>query len=258
MISTRGRVQIGKGFDCTVQHDPAVELLVHRLLGIAAAGRWCWRSRRSPPAHRTGGTARAPDREEVSLARVGEVDCADPPAVLLEHDARVLERAARLGTSSSASSGPISPPAIASSRSSSVASKLTRSRSKFSSLSHASSCASSSSLRPACRASWLSAIRYARFCASLRCSNRITGTSASPSLRAASSRPWPARMPAFSSIRIGLVHPNSTIDAAIWSTCASLCVRGRPAWSTRNQAGFEGGTSHRRGGSPLLGREFHA
>ena len=61
--------------------------------------------------------------------------------------------------------------------------------------SHASSCASSSSLQPACRASWLSAIRYARFCASLRCSNRITGTSASPSLRAASSRPWPARMP---------------------------------------------------------------
>ena len=81
--------------------------------------------------------------------------------------------------------------------------------------SHASSCASSSSLHPACMASWLSAIRYARFCASLRCSKRITGTSASPSLRAASSRPWPARIPAFSSIRIGLVHPNSTIEAAI-------------------------------------------
>jgi hypothetical protein len=30
------------------------------------------------------------------------------------------------------------------------------------------------------------------FCASLRCSNRITGTSTSPSWRAASSRPWPA------------------------------------------------------------------
>jgi DNA polymerase III epsilon subunit-like protein len=45
-------------------------------------------------------------------------------------------------------------------------------------------------------------------------------------LRAASNRPWPARMPAFSSIRIGFVQPNSTIEAAIWSTCASLCVRG--------------------------------
>jgi hypothetical protein len=44
---------------------------------------------------------------------------------------------------------------------------------------------------------------------------RVTGTSSRPSFRAASSRPWPARMPAFSSIRIGLVQPNSTIDAAI-------------------------------------------
>jgi hypothetical protein len=58
-------------------------------------------------------------------------------------------------------------------------------------------------------------LRWARFCASLRCSNRITGTSASSSLRAASSRPWPARMPAFSSTRIGFVQRNSTIDAAI-------------------------------------------
>ena len=70
-----------------------------------------------------------------------------------------------------------------------------------------------------------------------RCSNRITGTSASPSLRAASSRPWPARMPAFSSTRIGLVQPNSTIEAAIWSTCASLCVRGLRSYGRRRSIG---------------------
>jgi CubicO group peptidase (beta-lactamase class C family) len=46
------------------------------------------------------------------------------------------------------------------------------------------------------------------------------------SFRAASSRPWPARIPPCSSTSTELVHPNSTIDAAIWSTCASLCVRG--------------------------------
>ena len=90
----------------------------------------------------------------------------------------------------------------AAARSGSVASKPIRSRSKRSSLSQASSSASNSSLQPARRASWLSAIRYARFSAPLRCSNRITGSSASPSFLAASSRPWPARMPAFSSIRI--------------------------------------------------------
>jgi hypothetical protein len=40
---------------------------------------------------------RHPDREEVGLAGIGEVDGGPaPPAVPLEHDARVLERAARL------------------------------------------------------------------------------------------------------------------------------------------------------------------
>ena len=63
------------------------------------------------------------------------------------------------GTSSSASSLAASPSASASSRSSSVASKPTRSRSKRSSRSQASSSASSASSQPACRASWLSAIR---------------------------------------------------------------------------------------------------
>ena len=42
--------------------------------------------------------------------------------------------------------------------------------------------ASSASSQPAFSASWLSAIRYARFCASLRCSSRITGTSVQPEL----------------------------------------------------------------------------
>ena len=39
---------------------------------------------------------RHPDREEIRLARVREVDRADPATVLLEQDARVLERAPRL------------------------------------------------------------------------------------------------------------------------------------------------------------------
>ena len=35
LISTRGRVQIGSGVRLHVQHDPARELLVDRLLGVA-------------------------------------------------------------------------------------------------------------------------------------------------------------------------------------------------------------------------------
>jgi hypothetical protein len=42
----------------------------------------------------------------------------------------------------------------------------------------------------------------------------------------------PRNSPAFSSIRIGLVQPNSTIEAAIWSTCVSLWVR-RLRWYRR-------------------------
>jgi hypothetical protein len=68
-------------------------------------------------------------------------------------------------------------------------------------------------------------------------SKRITGTSASPSFRAASSRPWPASIPAFSSTRIGLVQPNSTMLAAIWPTCASLCVRGLRSYGRRRSIG---------------------
>jgi deoxyxylulose-5-phosphate synthase len=41
-------------------------------------------------------TSGHPDREEVRLARVGEVNRADPAPVLLEQDARVLERSAHL------------------------------------------------------------------------------------------------------------------------------------------------------------------
>jgi hypothetical protein len=79
-----------------VQHHPAGELLVRRLLGIT----------RQPDG--VGGLdevgrrvvlpeqPRHPDREEVRLARVGEVDRANLAPVLLEQDAGVLERAARL------------------------------------------------------------------------------------------------------------------------------------------------------------------
>jgi len=78
-----------------------------------------------------------------------------------------------------------------------------------------------------------SAISYG----SLRCSKRITGTSARLSLRAARSRPWPARMPPCSSTRTGLVQPNSTIDAAIWSTCTSECVRGLRSYGRSRSIG---------------------
>ena len=56
-------------------------------------------------------------------------------------------------------------------------------------------------------------------------------------MRAASSRPWPARMPPCSSTSTGLVQPNSTMLAAIWSTCASLCVRGLRSYGRRRSIG---------------------
>ena len=43
----------------------------------------------------------------------------------------------------------------------------------------------------------------------------MTGTVASPSFLAASSRPWPAMMPFSPSTRIGLVQPNARMEAAI-------------------------------------------
>ena len=132
---------------------------------------------------------------------------------------------------------PASPSAIASSRSSSVASKPIRSRSKPLVPEPASSAASSASSQPAFSASWLSASTYARFCASLRCASWITGTSSSPSFRAASTRPCPAMMPPCSSTSTGLVQPNSTIDAAIWATCASQWVRGLRSYGCRRSIG---------------------
>ena len=44
-------------------------------------------------------------------------------------------------------------------------------------------------------------------------------------LRAASRRAWPAMMIPSAPARIGFVQPNSAMDAAIWATCSSLCVR---------------------------------
>ena len=79
-----------------VQHDPARELLVHRLLGVArktdgVRGRDEVGRRVVLPEQ-----TRHPDREEVRLRSIGEVHGADPATVLLEQDAGVLERAARL------------------------------------------------------------------------------------------------------------------------------------------------------------------
>jgi hypothetical protein len=53
----------------------------------------------------------------------------------------------------------------------------------------------------------------------------MVGTSARPSLRAASRRPWPAITPASPSTSTGLVKPNSRMEAAICATCASEWVR---------------------------------
>jgi hypothetical protein len=53
----------------------------------------------------------------------------------------------------------------------------------------------------------------------------ITGTVANSSFRAASSLPCPAMIPLSPSTRIGLVKPNSRMDAAISATCSSLWVR---------------------------------
>ena len=53
----------------------------------------------------------------------------------------------------------------------------------------------------------------------------MVGTSAMPIAFAASSRPWPAMIEPSGSIRIGLVKPNSRIEAAICSSCRFGWVR---------------------------------
>ena len=53
------------------------------------------------------------------------------------------------------------------------------------------------------------------FPGSLRCSIRMVGTDRRPRERAASTRPWPAMITSAWSMRIGLVKPNSRIEAAI-------------------------------------------
>ena len=65
----------------------------------------------------------------------------------------------------------------------------------------------------------------------------ITGISASPSLWAASTRPWPAMIVPASSTSTGIVHPHSRIEAAIWATCSSEWVRAFRAYGTRAATG---------------------
>jgi hypothetical protein len=65
--------------------------------------------------------------------------------------------------------------------------------------------------------------------ASLRWSSIITGTSVMPRRRAASKRPWPAMTTSSAPISTGLTKPNSAIEAAIYATCSSECVRALPA-----------------------------
>jgi hypothetical protein len=96
LISTSRPSADGKGFDCTCSMTQQAN---------------CWSTAPSLVARQGDGVGgldevgrgvvlpeqpRHPDREEVRLARVREVDRADPAAVLLEHDAAPLERARRL------------------------------------------------------------------------------------------------------------------------------------------------------------------
>src|SRR5208283_2603585 len=68
-------------------------------------------------------------------------------------------------------------------------------------------------------------------------SSTTTGTSARPNLRAASRRPWPAMIPSIESTRIGLVKPNSKMDAAICAICSAECVRAFLAYGTKRSVG---------------------
>lgn len=51
------------------------------------------------------------------------------------------------------------------------------------------------------------------------------GTVSIPSLIAALARPCPAMIVPPSSMRMGFVKPYSLMDAQIWATCSSECVR---------------------------------
>ena len=51
------------------------------------------------------------------------------------------------------------------------------------------------------------------------------GTDSIPSLIAALARPCPAMIVPSSSMRMGFVNPYSLMDAQIWATCSSECVR---------------------------------
>ena len=79
--------------------------------------------------------------------------------------------------------------------------------------------------QPAFNASLLSAMTYALRWFAVRCANSMVGTLSNLSFLAARTRPCPAMMPPVSSISTGLLNPNSFIDAAIWATWASSCVR---------------------------------
>jgi hypothetical protein len=65
----------------------------------------------------------------------------------------------------------------------------------------------------------LSAITKARRWVGVRWSSTTTGTTSRPSFWAAARRPWPATITPSLPDRIGLVKPNSAIDAAICATC---------------------------------------
>lgn len=78
--------------------------------------------------------------------------------------------------------------------------------------------------------SLLSAMRYNRFCASLKWLKIMTGTSAIFKACAAASRPWPAMISKFSSTRIGFINPNSRMESAIFRSCRRLCCFGLLAY----------------------------
>ena len=99
------------------------------------------------------------------------------------------------------------------------------SKSKSSSFNASNSMRKISSSHPAFKASLLSAMIYAFFCASVKWLASIHGNSSIPSFFAAITRPCPAIMPLSPSMIIGFKKPNSLMLEAICSTCSSLWVR---------------------------------
>lgn len=100
---------------------------------------------------------------------------------------------------------------------------ISRSKSKSSFDNSANSGFSASILYLPSSVNLLSAMRYAHFCASVKCDRIIAGMSRMLISRATATRPCPAMISRFSSSKTGLIKPNSRIYSRIFAACARLC-----------------------------------